>query len=72
MYTVVGYDKDNDIYEEYGEYSSIWPAYRKAIELGEMVKKGELRREDNGEPIDWIEIYGKWNSPDEYKVGVFQ
>jgi hypothetical protein len=35
-----------------------------------LVEKDELRRKDNGEPIDWIEIYENWNGPDEYKVDV--
>lgn len=68
MYTVVGYDKDNDVYEEYGEYSSLWNAHRRASELNKMIDSGELRRKDNGEPIDWIEIYENWNGPDEYKI----
>ena len=71
MYTVVGYDKDNDVYEEYGEYSSLWGAHNRASELSKMIAKGELRRKDNGEPIDWIEIYENWNGPDEYRVDVF-
>lgn len=71
MYTVVGYDKDNDVYIECGEYSSICDANIKADELREMIKNGKLRRKDNGEPIDWIEIYENWNEPDEYRVDVF-
>lgn len=68
MYTVVGYDKDNDTYIEYGEYSVIQFAYMRASELREAIDSGELRRVDNGEPIDWIEIYENWNLPDEYKI----
>lgn len=70
MYTVVGYDKDNDAYIEYGEYSVIQSAYMRAKELSEMIDHGELRRKDNGEPIDWIEIYANWNLPDEYKIDI--
>ena len=33
-------------------------------------ENGELRRKDNGEPIDWIEIYENWNGPDEYRIDV--
>ena len=51
MYTVVGYDKDNDVYVEYGEYSVIQSAYQRAEELQKMIDSGELRRKDNGEPI---------------------
>lgn len=70
MYTVVGYDKDNDVYIEYGEYGSLWTAYGRASELSKMVENGELKRKDNGEPIDWIEIYENWNGPDEYRIDV--
>lgn len=70
MYTVVGYDKDNDVYIEYGEYSTLWFAYQHANELSKMVENDELRRRDNGEPIDWIEIYENWNGPDEYRIDV--
>ena len=71
MYKVVGYDKDNDVYEEYGEYTSLWGANTRANELRELIENGELRRKDNGEPIDWIEIYENWNGPDEYRVDMF-
>ena len=70
MYTVVGYDKDNDVYKEYGEYSSLLNACRRASELRNLIEGGELRRKDNGEPIDWIEIYENWNGPDEYRIDV--
>ena len=68
MYTVVGYDKDNDVYIEYGEYSILQSAFERAEELNKMIECGELRRKDNGEPIDWIEIYENWNLPDEYRI----
>ena len=70
MYTVVGYDKDNDVYKEYGEYSSLLNACRRASELRNLIESGELKRKDNGEPIDWIEIYENWNGPDEYRIDV--
>ena len=68
MYTVVGYDKDNDRYVEYGKYRNIMSAHDRADELTKMIEEGVLIRRDNGEPIDWIEIYGNWNKPDEYKI----
>lgn len=70
MYTVVGYDKDNDVYIEYGEYSVIQFAYMRAEELNDMIERGELKRKDNGEPIDWVEIYENWNLPDEYRIDI--
>ena len=70
MYTVVGYDKDNDVYIEYGEYSVIQFAYMRADELNGMIDRGELKRKDNGEPIDWIEIYENWNLADEHRIDI--
>lgn len=61
MYTLVGYDKDNDTYIEYESYPSFEKAYDEAIELRKKIEKGELKNEENGEPIDWIEIYKNYN-----------
>ncbi len=55
FYTVVGYDKDNDVYVEYGDYHRQIEAEHHARELADLVYRDKLRRE-NGEPIDWIEI----------------
>ena len=71
MFTVVGYDKDNDVYIPYAKYSVEWFAGLKASELVNEIRRGELRREDNGEPIDWIEIFENFNEPNERKIGVF-
>lgn len=68
MYTVVGYDKDNDVYVEYGEYYDIQFALEIAEELNGMIERGELKRKDNGEPIDWIEVYENWNGVDEHTI----
>lgn len=65
MYSVIGYDKDNSVFEEYGDYEFLAYAIIRAKELSELLKKGELRREDNNEPIDWIEVYWNWNKNDE-------
>ena len=71
MYTVVGYDKDNDVHIKYAEYSVSWFAVMKATELADQVKRGELRRSDNGESIDWIEVYENYNEPNEKRLYVF-
>lgn len=55
FYTVVGYDKDNDVYVEYEDYDLSVEAEYHAKQLKKLLDKGELRRE-NGEPIDWIEV----------------
>ena len=70
MYTIIGYDKDNDAYVEYGDYTDIQLAFIRAQELRRMIDRGELRRKCNGEPIDWIGIYENWNLPDEYKIDI--
>ena len=60
MYTVVGYDKDNDVYVEYGTYEKLCHAKARMEELEPYLFRDELRTE-YGEPIDWLEIYQHWN-----------
>ena len=67
MYTVVGYDKDNDVYVEYGTYEKLGHARARMEELEPYLVRDELRRE-NGEPIDWLEIYQHWNWDGEEKI----
>ena len=67
MYTIIGYDKDNDVFEEYGDYEVLYNANEKAKELMSLLIEDELKR-DNGEPIDWIEIYWNWNKNDEEMI----
>ena len=71
MYTVIGYDKDNDVCVKYGESLSRWGAYQIASDLAKKIKYDELRREDNGEPIDWIEVYENYDTPSEQRLDVF-
>ena len=64
MYTVVGYDKDNDVYVEYGTYEKLCHARARMEELEPYLVRDELRRECSDgtlEPIDWLEIYQHWN-----------
>lgn len=57
MYTIVGYDKDNDVYEVLDDdYLLSLEAEMEARELAKRASAGDLRRE-NGEPFDWIEIF---------------
>lgn len=68
MYTVVGYDKDNDIYVVLDdEYTLSIDAEIYAKELLPLLDKDQLRTK-NGEPIDWIEIYYNYNCEDETMV----
>lgn len=71
MYTVIGYDKDNDVYVKYSESLSRWGACKIASDLAKKIKCGELRRADNGEPIDWIEVYVDYGMPTEQKLDIF-
>lgn len=64
MYTILGYDKDNDVFVEYGEFEVLHYATEKAKELKKLLDKDELKRE-NGDPIDWVEIYWNYNGADE-------
>jgi hypothetical protein len=71
LYTVVGYDKDNDVYEKYGEYTVPYFALIKASEMTGLMNRGELKRKCSDgtmEPIDWIEIYKNMDTSDEEKV----
>lgn len=67
-YTVVGYDKDNDVYVEYDEVFNLNDAASIAQKLIDFVKNGELRREETGEPIDSIEIYKNWGEENEERI----
>jgi hypothetical protein len=54
-YCVLGYDKDNSVFENYGNIKELDEAISKAKELTVKCRADELRRL-NGEPIDWIEV----------------
>ena len=68
MYTVVGYDKDNDAFVCYGNFEVLAKAVDKAKELAKQIECGTLKRrcsDGTEEPIDWIEVYWNWNKDDE-------
>lgn len=64
-YSVIGYDKDNDVFICYDTCNTLELAVEQGRQLFKLIEKGELRREDNGEPIDWVEVYWNWNKDDE-------
>lgn len=66
-YTVIGYDKDNDVFVTYAQADVLADAMVTAKALKVMLEKDELKRE-NGEPIDWLEVYWDYNGPDEKMV----
>ena len=64
-YTIVGYDKDNDVYFVLDDgYTLSIEAELEAKQLVKLMEKSELCGE-NGEPIDWIEIYHDYGGDNE-------
>lgn len=67
-YSVIAYDKDNDVFVCYGEFQKECDAMKKAEELKKLLDKGELKRtcsDGTKEPMDWLEVYWNWNEDDE-------
>lgn len=53
LYSVYGYDKDDDIYELIGyEYENL----DMAIVAAKSIARSTPMRDDNGQPFDWIEV----------------
>lgn len=53
MHSIYGYDKDNDVYELIGyEYENL----DMAIIAAKFIARSTPKREDIGEPFDWIEV----------------
>lgn len=67
MYTIIGYDKDNDIYEEIAKFNKLEDAIESANSLCYCLVEDELKS-CVGEPIDWLEVYFDWNGKNENKV----
>lgn len=67
-YTIVGYDKDNDVYEVLDDdYSLSLDAEIEAREFVSKMLNGQLRSK-SGEPFDWIEIYYNYGGEEESMV----
>lgn len=67
-YTIVGYDKDNDVYEVLDDdYSLSIEAEIEARKFVSLMNNGNLRR-NNGESFDWVEIYHDYNGEEEAMV----
>ena len=67
-YSVIGYDKDNDVFICYGQFDMLTNAMDKAKELVELLNTNELKRvcsDGTEEPIDWLEVYWDWNGEEE-------
>lgn len=53
LYSIYGYDKDDDVYELIGyEYENV----DMAIEAAKYIAGTSPIRESNGQPFDWIEV----------------
>ena len=66
MFAIIGYDKDGDIYEEYGYRNNASEAIEIAKNLTKKMLDGDLKTA-KGEPIDWIAVYENWEN-DEKKI----
>lgn len=64
-YSVIGYDKDSDVFIHFCKCETLELAIEKAKKLLKFIEKDELKREDNEESIDWIEVYWNWDKDDE-------
>lgn len=60
MYTVDGYDKDNDVYVEYWKGEDLEKAKEIAIILNNIAMHDGLIR-CSGEPIDWVQVTNENN-----------
>lgn len=71
LYAVVGYNKDDDIYEKYGEYTVPYFALMKATEMTGLMKQHELNKvcsDGSVKTINWVEVYKNMDSEDKEKV----
>ena len=76
-YDLVGYDKDNDIYEVIEESEDLEYLKLKGKDITEIQRDTDgFRANGNGEPYDWFEIVQSdnydvlyWESYKEYECG---
>ena len=53
LYSIYGYDKDDDVYELIGyEYENL----DMAVVAAKSIARASPIREDNDQPFDWIEV----------------
>lgn len=67
-YAIVAYDKDNDVYVDLGHCATLPEAKTVAEKLKELLERDELRRKENREPFDWLEIYCDFGGATEKRV----
>lgn len=56
-YILEGYEKDGDYYETYYQSNNLEDVIVMGIKLMPYTFNNTLKRIDNNQPIDWIEIY---------------
>lgn len=67
-FSVIGYDKDNDVSLCYGKFEELNIAIDTAKKLSLLVETDDLKRicsDRTEEPLDWIEVYANWNEEGE-------
>lgn len=67
-FTIVGYDKDGDVYVELGQEVYFSLAVKSARNFVQSMKKGKLKRtcsDGHEEPLDGIAVCINWNQDDE-------
>ena len=55
-YKVFAYDKDNDVKQYLFSSKSIKIAFAEAQKFAQLCETNDLRRTDNNEPFDWVQI----------------
>lgn len=58
MYSIIGYDKDRDVYHVITQFESEKEAVSHAVYLLPLLKADKLRY--SNEPIDYLEVYRNW------------
>lgn len=53
IYTIVGYDKDADVYVR---LANVYDGLNTATKIANCMSTMNLRRKSNNEPYDWIEV----------------
>lgn len=64
-YSIVAYDKDGDVYDVLATVSNETMATKFVEVYKKDLSKGRLKREDNKEPYDWLEVYKDFNKDNE-------
>ena len=64
-YSVIGYDKNNDVFIKLSVYSEFNDAVEEAKRVTSLSNSGRFLKTLNGGQIDWIEVYHNYELPGE-------